>query len=209
MKNKMHNLHPVLLICLSMVVKLQPIVPGNTIVSQNGTDHLNLTVMELTYSLKNKGISSSLNAFSLKIWWKKVILSSLHTVAELIFIFFLFTFIIMLFEMEMLLSLVVSRLVLLVGMMLTPPPTYPDNTSFALLTLTYWMLHTVLLTSSYTGVLNNNNKNPIIIMIYGYRRASKCKMTCYFSILFLYKHWVGQKSFFLGLIKNLEQTKLA
>lgn len=118
---------------------------------------------------------------------KKVILSSLHTVAELIFIFFLFTFIIMLFEMEMLLSLVVSRLVLLVGMMLTPP-TYPDNTSFALLTLTYWMLHTVLLTSSYTGVLNNNNKNPIIIMIYGYRRASKCKMTCYFSILFLYKH---------------------
>lgn len=139
---------------------------------------------------------------------KKVILSSLHTVAELIFIFFLFTFIIMLFEMEMLLSLVVSRLVLLVGMMLTPP-TYPDNTSFALLTLTYCMLHTVLLTSSYTGVLNNNNKNPIIIMIYGYRRASKCKMTCYFSILFLYKHWVGQKSFFLGLIKNLEQTKLA
>lgn len=114
----------------------------------------------------------------------------------------------MLFEMEMLLSLVVSRLVLLVGMMLTPP-TYPDNTSFALLTLSYWMLHTVLLTSSYTGVLTNNNKNPIIIMIYGYRRASKCKMTCYFSILFLYKHRVGQKSFFLGLIKNLEQTKLA
>jgi len=68
MKNKMHNLHPVLLICLSMVVKLQPIVAGNTIVSQNGTDHLNLTAMELTYSLKNKGISSSLNAFSLKIW---------------------------------------------------------------------------------------------------------------------------------------------
>lgn len=61
----------------------------------------------------------------------------------------------MLSEMEMLLSLVVSRLILLAGMTLTLP--YPENVSFALLTLTYWMLHTVLLTSTYAGVLNQKN----------------------------------------------------
>lgn len=84
----------------------------------------------------------------------------------------------------MLLSLAILTLALLVGMPLTPG--LRRLALYCVFTPIYWM--------PYTAVLHVvTHESSTAQKITCCRSASKCKMMCYFLMLFLYEPWVGQR----------------